>query len=142
MDNEAISKWNLINILNNFIQRKYSGLREELYQVVTFANNINDNFTKNILKMLLGKLFKDEESAKKALEIYEEQITYFAKEKNIWIPVVEYFFSIDWLYDNDKRHFVLLANGQYAFVPNHKIKLNGEKHINPALKKIRKSYIV
>ncbi len=72
----------------------------------------------------------------------KSDIVYFAKEKNIWIPVVEYFFSIDWLYDNDKRHFVLLANGQYAFVPNHKIKLNGEKHINPALKKIRKSYIV
>jgi len=82
MDNEAISRWNLINILNNFIHKKYSGLQEELFQVVTFANNINDNFTKNILKTLLGKLFKDEENAKKALDIYSEQITYFAKEKN------------------------------------------------------------
>lgn len=82
MDNEAISRWNLINILNNFIHKKYSGLKEELFQVVTFANNINDNFTKNILKTLLGKLFKDEENAKRALEIYSEQITYFSKEKN------------------------------------------------------------
>lgn len=82
MDNEAISRWNLINILNNFIQKKYTGIKEELFQVVTFANNINDNFTKNILKTLLGKLFKDEESSKRALEIYSEQITYFSKEKN------------------------------------------------------------
>lgn len=82
MDNEAISRWNLINILNNFIHKKYVGIKEELFQVVSFANNINDNFTKNILKTLLGKLFKDEENAKHALEIYEEQITYFAKEKN------------------------------------------------------------
>lgn len=82
MDNEAISKWNLVNIINNFIQRKYSGLREELYQVVTFADNTNDNFTKNILKTLLGKLLKDEENARRAIEIYEEQITYFAKEKS------------------------------------------------------------
>ncbi len=82
MDNEAISRWNLINILNNFIHKKYSGLKEELFQVVTFANNINDNFTKNILKTLLGKLFKDEENAKRALEIYSEQIAYFSKEKN------------------------------------------------------------
>lgn len=82
MDNEAISRWNLINILNNFIQKKYAGIKEELFQVVTFANNINDNFTKNILKTLLGKLFKDEESSKRALEIYSEQITYFSKEKN------------------------------------------------------------
>lgn len=82
MDNEAISRWNLINILNNFIHKKYTGLKEELFQVVTFANNINDNFTKNILKTMLGKLFKDEENAKRALEIYSEQITYFSKEKN------------------------------------------------------------
>lgn len=82
MDNEAISRWNLINILNNFTHKKYSGLKEELFQVVTFANNINDNFTKNILKTLLGKIFKDEENAKRALEIYGEQITYFSKEKN------------------------------------------------------------
>lgn len=82
MDNEAISRWNLINILNNFIHKKYSGVKEELFQVVTFANNINDHFTKNILKTLLGKLFKDEENAKRALEIYSEQVTYFSKEKN------------------------------------------------------------
>lgn len=82
MDNEAISRWNLINILNNFTQRKYTGLKEELFEVVSFAHNVNDNFTKNILKTLLGKLFKDEENAKRALDIYSEQITYFAKEKN------------------------------------------------------------
>lgn len=82
MDNEAISRWNLINILNNFIHKKYSGLQDELFQVVSFAHNINDNFTKNILKTLLGKLLKDQENAKHALEIYSEQITYFAKEKN------------------------------------------------------------
>jgi len=82
MDNEAISRWNLINILNNVIHKKYNGLKEELFQVVTFANNINDHFTKNILKSLLGKMFKDDENAKHALEIYSEQITYFAKAKN------------------------------------------------------------
>lgn len=82
MDNEAISRWNLINILNNFTHKKYSGIKEELFQVVTFANNINDHFTKNILKTLLGKLFKDEENAKRASDIYSEQITYFSKEKN------------------------------------------------------------
>jgi len=82
MDNEAISRWNLINILNNFTHKKYTGLKDELFQVVTFANNVNDNFTKNILKTLLGKIFKDEENAKQAREIYGEQITYFAKEKN------------------------------------------------------------
>lgn len=82
LDNEAISRWNFVNILNNFFRKKYGELKEELYEVVTFANNVNDNFTKNILKTLLGKIIHDEQSAKKALEIYSEQITYFAKEKN------------------------------------------------------------
>ena len=95
MDNETISKWNLINILNNFTRKNYTGLKEELFQVVTFANNVNDNFTKNILKTLLGKIFKDEENAKRALDIYSEQITYFSKEKNAigalltWLLIAE-----------------------------------------------------
>lgn len=92
MDNEAISRWNLINILNNFILKKYTGMQEELFQVVTFANNINDHFTKNVLKTMLGKLFKDEDSAKRALDIYSEQITYFAKEKNAIGALLTWYF--------------------------------------------------
>lgn len=95
MDNESISRWNLINILNNFVQHKYSGIQEELFQVVTFANNINDNFTKNILKTLLGKLFKDESLAKQALDIYSEQITYFSKEKNALGALLTWYLMAD-----------------------------------------------
>ena len=81
MDANAILKWNLINITNNFLLKKYDNMQEDLFQIVTFANNNGDNFTKNILKTLLGKIFKDTEQAKKAMEIYNDQITYFAKEK-------------------------------------------------------------
>ena len=52
-----------------------------MFQIVTFANNNGDNFTKNILKTLLGKVFKDNDNSKQAMEIYNDQITYFAKEK-------------------------------------------------------------
>lgn len=81
MDNETILRWNLINIINNFTRKRYDGLQEDLFQIVTFANNNGDNFTKNILKTLLGKIFKDNEQSKHAMEIYNDQITYFAKEK-------------------------------------------------------------
>ncbi|MFI3300295.1 MAG: hypothetical protein R3Y28_02625 [Candidatus Gastranaerophilales bacterium] len=81
MDNEAIIKWNFINILNKFLQKKYNNIQEELFEIVTFANNNNDNFTKNILKTLLGKVFFDEDKVKQALEIYNKQITYFSQEK-------------------------------------------------------------
>ena len=52
-----------------------------MFELVTYANNYGDNLNKNILKTLLGKIFKDNEQAKQALEIYKSQITYFAKEK-------------------------------------------------------------
>ena len=45
------------------------------------TKSISDNFTKNILKTLLAKLLKENNQTKKALEILEEQVAYFAKEK-------------------------------------------------------------
>lgn len=81
MDSATVLRWNLIKILNNFFRERYDGLQEDLFQVVTFANNCGDDFTKNILKTFLGKIFKDNEQSKHALEIYNDQITYFAKEK-------------------------------------------------------------
>lgn len=81
LDCETISRKNLIQIVNRFMLKQYDKVREALFEAVTFANNIGDNFTKNILKTLLGKIFKDNRQAKHALEIYNEQVTYFAKEK-------------------------------------------------------------
>lgn len=78
---EIISKYNLTNIINKFLEKKYDNLQQILSDAVIFANDTGDNFTKNILKLLLGKMFKDNKQAKHAVEIYNEQITYFAKEK-------------------------------------------------------------
>ncbi|MBR1753504.1 hypothetical protein IJ732_01590 [bacterium] len=81
-DNDIISKWNLVNIFNKFISHQYDNLNQDLFQVVMFANNVNDNFTKNILKTMLGKYLKEHEKAKQAMEIYNQQIAYFSQEKN------------------------------------------------------------
>lgn len=81
MDSFIVSRWNFIDITNKFIEKDYSSLYSELFNVVAFANNVNDNFTKNILKTLLAKMLKDKNESKKALEILEEQVAYFAKEK-------------------------------------------------------------
>ena len=56
-------------------------MHTELFNVAAYANNVNDNFTKNILKTILAKILKDSNQTKKALEILEEQVSYFAKEK-------------------------------------------------------------
>ncbi len=82
LDNECVLRWNLTNIYNRFLKRDYKNLQEDLFQLVTFANNVNDHFSKNILKTLLGKLLKEDYAPDKARDIFEEQVTYFAKEKN------------------------------------------------------------
>ena len=81
MDDISVSRLNLVYIINKFLFKDYDGLREDLFEAVTFANNSGDNFTKNVLKTLLGKVFKEENKAQHALEIYNEQVTYFANEK-------------------------------------------------------------
>lgn len=81
MDEFIISRWNFIDVLNKFFDKNYSTLYNELFNVASYANNINDNFTKNILKTLLAKMLKENNQVKKSLEILEEQVAYFAKEK-------------------------------------------------------------
>ena len=79
---EIISQWNMVKIFNKLIAKNYENLNEELFKVVMYANNIGDDFTKNILKTMLGKFLKENQKSKQALEIYSEQIAYFSKEKN------------------------------------------------------------
>lgn len=81
MDSFIVSRWNFIDIINKFFLKDYQSLHSELFNVAAYANNINDNFTKNILKTLLAKILKENNQNKKALEILEEQVSYFAKEK-------------------------------------------------------------
>ena len=50
MDSFIVSRWNFIDILNKFTKKDYNSLYTELFNVVAYANNVNDNFTKNILK--------------------------------------------------------------------------------------------
>jgi len=81
MEPDVMSRWNFINILNKTFLRQYGSIKEELFNVVTFANNCGDEFTKNILKTMLGKIIKESGNLNRAMEIYNEQVTYFAQEK-------------------------------------------------------------
>ncbi len=81
MDSYIVSRWNFIDILNKFFLKEYNTLHSELFNVAAYANNANDAFTKNVLKTLLAQILKSNNQTKKALEILEEQVAYFAKEK-------------------------------------------------------------
>ena len=95
MDNEAIIQWNFIDLTNRFLTKHYEGMPENLFQIVTFANNNGDNFTKNILKVYLGKIFKDNNLEEKAMDIFNEQIVYFAKEKMAFGALLTWYMITD-----------------------------------------------
>ena len=82
MQESYILRWNLINIINKIISKDYHNIVDEMFQVATFADNISDLFTKNILKLLLGYIIQTKsKNINKAEEIYNEEIVFFSKEK-------------------------------------------------------------
>ena len=94
MDAQAVTIWNLISVINSISRNQLEGIQDELFQIVTFVNNNNDPLSKNILKLLLGKVLKEKGKFKQALAIYSEQVSYFAKEKNaLGVLIAWYFIS-------------------------------------------------
>ena len=81
METNLLAEWNIINIINRVLSDKSNDLKIDLFELAAFTNNINEHFIKNIVKLILGYVIKEEGDAAKALEIYNEEITYFAKEK-------------------------------------------------------------
>ena len=81
MSDNSVVRWNYINIINNLMRHKYKDIQDDLFHTVTYATNCGDNFTKNIMKSLLGKVLKDNDKTNKSMDIYNEQIAYFSKEK-------------------------------------------------------------
>ena len=92
MDSQAITTWNLISVLNSIMRNQLDGIQDELFQIVTFVNNNNDIFSKNILKLLLGKVLKEKGKFKQALAIYSEQVSHFATEKNALGVLISWYF--------------------------------------------------
>ncbi len=81
MEKNILSEWNLINIINRVLLNQDDDLKLDLFELAAFTNNINEHFVKNIVKLILGYVLEKEGDSLKALEIYNEEITYFAKEK-------------------------------------------------------------
>ncbi len=78
----VVSRLNLISLLNKFFTDRESIDIDELYKIAMYADNIGDKFTKNIAKLILGKVILQTQSAQNAIDIYTKQLEYFANEKN------------------------------------------------------------
>ncbi len=81
MEKNLLAEWNLVNIINRVLSGQKEDLKVDLFELAAYTNNINEHFIKNIIKLILGAVLKEEGNTIKALEIYNEEITYFAKEK-------------------------------------------------------------
>ncbi len=78
---ELLCEWNLNSIINRILLNDKESIKSDLFELAAFSNNINEHFIKNILKLILGYIIRDEGDFKKSYEIFNEEITYFAKEK-------------------------------------------------------------
>lgn len=81
MEADFVCRYNLLQVLIRFMKKDLSNMKTYLYEAVTFANNSSDYLGKNLLKSALGKVLENEGDFNKSFEIYNDQITYFAKER-------------------------------------------------------------
>jgi len=101
IDESMMSYINLISVLNKLFMNSEDLTYDELFQAAQYAGDVGDDFTKNILKLILGRLMQDRTSAKEAINIYTKQIEYFAETQNAvgvllgWYFVSEAKFMID-----------------------------------------------
>lgn len=92
-DTLLISKWNMITIFNKVLRLDFENIKEDLFEAVTYANNIGDNYTKNILKTILAYVILEENDALHALEICREQMNYFSNEKIALGALISWYIS-------------------------------------------------
>ena len=89
---DIITIYNIIDTINKLLKKEYTNIQESLFEAVRFANDTGNEFAKNIFKTFLGKYFYDSKQAKHAIEIYNEQITYFANKKMALGALLNWYF--------------------------------------------------
>lgn len=95
LEDELICKLNLLQVFIRFLKKEFSNMKTYLFEAVTFANNTGDYLGKNLLKSVLGRLLENEGDFSKAQEIYNDQITYFAKERIALGALLTWYFLAD-----------------------------------------------
>lgn len=66
----------------------------------------------------------------------------YLKFKDSWVPITEYFFTIDWYEGNDLLHFIALKSGNFALMPSHKIKFDSDDLNFQPYQKLRETWVV
>ncbi len=78
---DIVNYYNLISLINKFLKSDFENIQESLFEATIIAGDTGNEFIKNIYKTLLGKTYYESQQAKLAINIYNEQVTYFANKK-------------------------------------------------------------
>lgn len=82
LDPKILSNVNLVLIINRVLADDYQYINKNLLSFTMFAHNNSDNFTKNMLKAILGlTLSKDNRNSTKAYDITAQQLKVFVNDK-------------------------------------------------------------
>lgn len=65
----------------------------------------------------------------------------YLKYKDEWLGC-QYLMTLDWYNGNDLLHFITLDNGQFALMPNHKLKFGNDERRFVPYKKLRGTWRV
>ena len=130
----VVSRLNLISLLNKFFTEREKIDIDELFNIASYADNINDKFTKNISKLILGKTILQTQSAQSALKIYTKQLEYFANEKNAVGVLLGWYLTAEATILVDKKQALEIATKALAIaqkpeISNHYFSLLFDKLI-------------
>lgn len=88
---ENICKRNLIYAMNMVFSNNTENLREILFDFAKYAENANDQIGKHIYKLMLAWLTAQEDPVQSNV-IFNEELTYFAKEKIVTGALISWLF--------------------------------------------------
>ena len=90
---EHANEWNVISLINKILRNETENIKEELFEATTYADNSQDELSKNILKTLLAYVFLQEKSYLKAIEIATKQMQYFSSKKIAFGALLAWYIS-------------------------------------------------
>lgn len=119
---EIMDTYSFIHIINRFFIKDYENLQESLFSAVKFANDTGNEISKHLMKMLLGKIFYDNQQAKHAVEIYNEELNYFAKEKIGYGALLGWYLTSEATITlEDPKNAIEIANKAHEIAQNPRI---------------------
>jgi hypothetical protein len=92
---------------------------------------------------MVDLLYRDCPSERIAVTVYEylrgEHVDCYFRNRDLW-QGGEYLCSIDWPDDNEQAHLIRLDSGQFAALPNHKLKFRGGDRSFKPYRKLRQTW--